>query len=698
MKLKTRLIFLNLGIMIIVSTLIMGFLVVNTRSTVARKNIENVQLQTENIANEMREVLDGAEHDSQSLANTLINLKRANGTNRNIVNKMLKETLEHNPNYVYAWTAWEPNAFDNRDSDYINTPGSDAAGRYTPAWGRSGEKLVLNAMKKLNKPYYTIPKNTKKSYITEPDTYTLNGEKVTTVTFCQPIIMDGEFLGVVGLDISLKQLVETNSQVKLFDNGFGRLINNKGIVLAHPDPTKINEIGDEFEGSLGSEYLEKIRKGENFKNTAWSEHMGQDIYRFYTPISFHLNDLKWSYTTIVPTKELMAETNAMLLWMTGVSIIGILIIGIALYYNSNYAVYSIVVLSDIIKRLSTYDLTFDEKHEAVKFLQRKDETGEMTNALATMQANFTQLIKKIQDVSGEASASSQELTAICQQCATSAEEISRTIEELAQGAMDQAQDTEVGSGKIHELGQIIKKNDAFMENVNISSNNVSNLVDEGLLVIKDLMSKTEESGKASQEIFEVIEKSNESSEKISSASAVIASIAEQTNLLALNAAIEAARAGDAGRGFAVVAEEIRKLAEESTSSTKEIDLIISELTTNSLKAVEKMKEVSVIMDKQIESVNDTKNKYNEISKAINLSEEAIEKMNHSAKEMESKKADILDVVQSLSAISEENAASTEQAAASTEEQTASIEEIVGANENLSELSQVLQGEISKFKI
>lgn len=329
--------------------------------------------------------------------------------------------------------------------------------------------------------------------------------------------------------------------------------------------------------------------------------------------------------------------------------------------------------------------------------KQKDEIGRLARAFRDITENLRKFIITVVDASGHVASSSEELTAISQQSSMASEEVARAIEEIAKGATDQARDTENGASKIIELGSIIEEDLEHMKELNISSEEVARLKDEGFEVLEDLVEKTEMNVMASKEIGEAIVSSNDSAERISSASEMIRSIAEQTNLLALNAAIEAARAGDAGRGFAVVAEEIRKLAEESNKFTEEIALIIKELTGKTENAVVRMKDVSNLMVLQTEGVELTKQKFQGIALAVEKTKNIVKELDLSSQAMEEKKDEIVDIIQNLSAIAEENAAGTEEASASVEEQTASMVEIANSSEKLAHLAVELMGNIERFK-
>ena len=338
------------------------------------------------------------------------------------------------------------------------------------------------------------------------------------------------------------------------------------------------------------------------------------------------------------------------------------------------------------------------KSIAEDYLSRKDEIGGLSRAINTISESMRSVIKRVSQASEQVAASSEQLTSTIQEVSASAEEITKSIDEVAKSASDQAEHTETGAVKAAEMGKIVEQNYEHLSDLNKASEKVAQLADEGLGIMALLIEKTEESSASTQEAYQGIADTNNSAKKISEASTLIASIADQTNMLSLNAAIEAARAGEQGRGFAVVAEEIRGLAEQSAASTKIIDDIVVELSTNSSTAVDYMMKVLEILKQQEASVQLTRDKYKEIIQAIKSAEEALKKLNQSGDELEAHKSGISEALQSLSAIAEENAAGTQEASATIEEQATSIEDMASASEGLSNMALQLKEMICKFKV
>lgn len=514
--------------------------------------------------------------------------------------------------------------------------------------------------------------------------------------YATPIERGGKIVGALVGKSSGEYLSVITNDIKYGKNGYAYVIDDSGTVIAHPNKEMVFS---QYNPIIEAETDESAKSAAEFFKTVLEENTGVNKYTFqnkkliagYAPIS----GTNWTLVVTADEREVFSaisllQKNTMIL--TGITL---LISIIFTYLIGTSIVKPIVIGVKHLRKIANLDITQDVPE---KYFKSKDEIGILAKALQDITDNLRKIIGEVSQSSEQVYSASEELTAASQQSAITAEEISKTAEEIAKGATDQAQNTEEGSSKAILLGKSIEKDLEHMENLNTAYEKVVTAVDKGLEEIEKLSKITEESNTASREIFDVIMKTSESSDKISKASDVIAAIAEQTNLLALNAAIEAARAGESGKGFAVVAEEIRKLAEQSSLSTKTIYEVVNELQNNAKAAVDTIELVSSISQKQTNSVINSKDKYMEIAEAIRSSEEAIEKLNESSREMEKMKNEILDALHNLSALAEENSAATEQVTAAIEEQTASIQEIASASEGLATLGENLRDIINKFKI
>lgn len=486
-----------------------------------------------------------------------------------------------------------------------------------------------------------------------------------------------------------------NKNVSLGKSGYLLAYTKDGVEAAHPtlEGKSVIDFKDKKDGTyFVKEQIKIANNGGGYLTYWWTIANSEEIS---SKITYQKADPNWGWVVSAGTykNDFNVGSNKILNTTLIVLLAVIVIGGVLIKLFAEHISRPIKKIGEAVDIVASGNLNIPNLD-----IKNRDEIGKLNESFNTMVKNVNELIRSVKDSASVVFKSSQVLDNIVDENTAAINEVAASVDEIARGSSEQAIETQNGVNRIKILSDKIELVTGLSVKTNESTEEAVGIGSKGLEAIELLLRKSEENAKAAGKVSEIIFEVDRNSIEIGAITEAISQISEQTNLLALNAAIEAARAGEQGKGFAVVAEEVRKLASQSAISASKVKELIDGIQKKSKDAVIAMEVGNTIAKDQSKAVIDAKDIFTQILNSIGKISGDMKSIKGYSVEIENDKNDIIQILETLSASTQENSAATQQVAATTEQQLSSIDQIVAHTQDLKSLAVKLTEAVNAFEV
>ena len=485
---------------------------------------------------------------------------------------LARRVLVDTPAFQAVYFGWEPGDGDATALAAGVAPSSmDEAGRFLPYWHRdtgASAGIILEPLVGMETPDSLYYRETERlfeetgiatSVVTKPYTY----QGVPLIEQTHPIVIDGRFMGIAGVDRSLAGL---QSRLQMIQSGLGEesdlFLLTRGLFIAttvdagqmETDRLQETKVGESPYASLFDRFTQQSQTAEAFVLEAMDPVLGTVcIYAVSTVLPGD-----WTLVVRQPVSVVEAPARSLLTNNAIIVLVGLGVVGSILFLVARPVIDRIERSATAVQQVAEGQLCTNIKADTAR-----DETGVLVRGVVQMTTRLRSLAEEVQMARSELDEVAREVIETSDREAEAASGFGASTTEIAAAVREIAATTSELAGEVRRVDTRAAETARTMEADRSRLDDMS----ESMHAVED----------ATSGIGSRLGDINHRATEITGVVETIGRIAEQTNLLSVNAAIEAEKAGEYGTGFLVVAREIRRLADQTANATGDIAATVSEM-------------------------------------------------------------------------------------------------------------------------
>jgi len=656
---------------------------------------EDIRAVSVNAESKIKMMLETTMSEIRAIGNVMSNFDIIRvEARRQFLNAMFFNLITNTPDILGIWAIMEPNVLDGLDAAYANTEGTDGSGRFLTNYFRTNGKINFAAVTNYEGTgsianSYRKNLSTGKEMILDPYYYEVEGKNVLMTSLAVPVNYRGKVIGMAGVDIALTEIQTLAEQIKPLGDGITAVFSNEGIIVAHPDVSRLGKKMQDTEGDMTGSYLEtlikSVKNGTSLEFEVYSEKEKNKMIVVTQPCTIGNTGTPWAISVGVKEKTVMAPVYRMSLLLVTLGILSMGIITVIILLVTRTIIAPLKSMEKVFLTIGEGDFTPTVKTHT------RDEIGNIGRSLNLTLEKIRNLVSTIKNQTASLFTVGNELAASMTETAASINEITSNIQSINGRVINQSATVTETSATMEQIIANIEKLSAYVNNQSASVAESSSAIEEMLANIQAVtdtlvknannVNKLNEASqigrKSLEEVAGDIQEIARESEGLLEINSVMENIASQTNLLSMNAAIEAAHAGEAGKGFAVVADEIRKLAESSGEQSKTISSVL--------------KKIKDSIDKIGKSTGNVLGKFEDIDGGVKTVAQQEENIRNAMEEQNTGSKQILEAIAQLNEI-------TQQVKSGAEEMFEGSKEVIKESKNLGQVTEEITGGMKEMAI